>query len=478
MPLPLQSSQPDPARRPGPECSTAGAAAVDVDVGWTAVEPNQHGRPFGSSGERGGPATIQREDEVAGAGMTADTTGSGTVPRRDAARPYILVAAGLTALWLAGCSLPERRSAVPKGQELAATVDSMEDVRYWPPEDLGTMQADAVASVDRERAALLASGSDGPLPPANFLAISGGGEDGAFGAGLLVGWTAAGTRPEFKLVTGVSTGALTAPFAFLGPDYDDELTAVYTSITAADVLRVRGVLAALDDDAMADNAPLRRTIARYLTEDVLKAIAREHAKGRILLIGTTNLDARRPIIWNVGKIAESGRPGALELVQDILIASAAVPGAFPPTMIDVMVNGQPHQEMHVDGGASAQVFVYPPSLDLDELAKAQGIVRERNLYVIRNARLDPEWAEVKRSTLNIAGRAISALIQGQGVGDLYRIYTISQRDRVNFHLAYIPPTFDVPLTQPFEQAYMRALYDVGYRAAAAGYPWRATPPGY
>jgi predicted acylesterase/phospholipase RssA len=211
---------------------------------------------------------------------------------------------------------------------------------------------------------------------------------------------------------------------------------------------------------------------------MLKAIAAEHAKGRLLIIGTTNLDARRPVIWNIGKIATRGGPEALELVHDILVASTAIPGAFPPTMIDVKVDGVPHQEMHVDGGASAQVFVYPPALQLAQLSKAARITRERRLFVIRNSRLDPDWANTERRTLSIAQRAVTSLIQNQGVGDLYRIYAITERDGVDFNLAFIPASFDVPLSEPFEQHYMNALFQLGYELARKGYPWTKTPPGY
>lgn len=380
-------------------------------------------------------------------------------------------------LLLQGCSTPVRLAAVPKDQETAAVVDDMVGIRYWQKPDLALMEQDGADSANREAELLAAAGNKGPLPPANYLGISGGGEDGAFGAGLLVGWTAAGTRPEFKLVTGVSTGALTAPFAFLGPAYDDQLKAVYTTITAADVLEQRGFLAAIFDDALADNAPLRLLVEKYVTADMLKAIAAEHAKGRILLIGTTNLDARRPVIWNIGKIAASGNPKALELVQKILVASAAIPAAFPPMMIDVEVNGKSYQEMHVDGGASAQVFVYPPVLHLKEMAAKAGIKRERRLFVIRNARLDPDWADTKRQTLTIAGRAVSSLIQNQGVGDLYRIYATAQRDEVDFNLAFIPASFTVTLNEPFDQHYMNELFKLGYELGRSGYDWKKTPPG-
>jgi len=228
---------------------------------------------------------------------------------RDGRFSLVLVVFIAIALLFHGCSTPARLAAVPKEQQPAAIVGDMSGIRYWQKADLAMMQEDGIEAFRRE--AVLKAGS-GPLPPANFLAISGGGEDGAFGAGLLVGWTEAGTRPEFKLVTGISTGALTAPFAFLGPDYDPQLKAVYTEISSDDVLEKRSILAAIFSDALTDNAPLRRLIAKYVTPEMLDAIAAEYEKGRILLIGTTNLDARRPVIWNITKIAATGDPRAPE----------------------------------------------------------------------------------------------------------------------------------------------------------------------
>jgi hypothetical protein len=375
---------------------------------------------------------------------------------------------------LSACGPLARIDAVPVVQEERATVQGLPGVRFWADGDPAAFMEAAGLAVEREQAYLASTGHQGPLPPANFLAISGGGENGAFGAGLLVGWTAAGTRPVFKGVTGVSTGALTAPFAFLGPAYDDKLRQVYTTLSAKDVMQPRGFLAVLLDDAMADNSPLRKTVAKYFDQAMLDAIAEEHKKGRILLIGTTNLDARRPIIWNIGAIAESGHPRALELVHDVLVASAAIPGAFPPVMIDVEVDGKAYEEMHVDGGASSQVFLYPPQLNVSR----SGVSRERVLYVIRNARLDPEWAQVERQVLSIAGRAISSLIQTQGVGDLYRIYLTTQRDGFDYNLAYIPKSFTRTLKEPFETAYMQELFELGYDLAVPGYPWEKGPPGF
>ena len=389
---------------------------------------------------------------------------------------------GLIVLLLApGCATPPRQPAVPEKLQNQAQVPGLEKVRYrlGNPDDIAEMQREGIESIRREQAYLAASGHSGPLPPAVFLAISGGGDNGAFGAGLLNGWTVAGDRPAFKLVTGVSTGALTAPFAFAGPAYDATLKEVYTTISAKDILERRSLLAALTGDAMADNHPLWKLIAKYVDQALLDVIAAEYAKGRLLLVGTTDLDARRAIIWNLSKIAASRDPKALELFRTLMVASAAIPGAFPPTMIDVEANGQPYQEMHVDGGATTQVFVYPPSFQVKEGARQFGLQqRERRAYVIRNSRLDPEWAQVERSTMTIAGRAISSLIHTQGIGDLYRIYLTTQRDGVDFNLANIPDSFNTPHNEDFDTEFMRQLYAVGYEMAAKGYPWQKKPPGF
>ena len=377
-------------------------------------------------------------------------------------------------LLLAGCA--ERIAAVPPEATTRAQVPDLPDVRYWVDNDPGLMARHGLASIERERRALDLSDPQAPLPPASFLAISGGGDDGAFGAGLLVGWSAHGTRPSFKIVTGISTGALTAPFAFLGPAYDGALKAVYTEITRDDVYRSRGLVAALFDDALSDTTPLRRLIERNVDQAMLSAIAAEHARGRVLLIATTDLDSRKPVVWNIGKIAASGNPGALQLVRDVLVASASIPGAFPPVMIDVELDGQRYQEMHVDGGTTAQVFLYPSAFNLRELAAELGIERERRLYIIRNAHLEADWQSVERRTLPILGRAVESLIQTQGVGDLYRIYLLSQRDEIAYHLAIIGPEFQVEQSGDFDPAYMRALFDYGYQLAKDGFAWLDAPP--
>ena len=315
---------------------------------------------------------------------------------------------------------------------------------------------------------------------ANYLSISGGGDNGAFGAGLLTGWTAHGDRPKFDLVTGVSTGALIAPFAYLGPDYDPVLTAVYTQTQPSDIFLERGLLGALFGEAMGDTTPLYGLISRYIDAELLAKIADEYSKtNRWLLVATTNLDTGTPVIWNMGKLAQVGTPEALSLFRKILLASAAIPGIFPPVMIDVVADGKNYQEMHVDGGATMSVFLYPSALGA--AAREQHVLatsKTRKAYVIRNSRIDADWKEIERDTLSIMGRAVSQLIQSQGYGDLYRIYQTTQRDHVEFNLAYIGADFKFHHEREFDRQYMNALYQYSYSLGKAGYPWAHTPPGY
>lgn len=319
---------------------------------------------------------------------------------------------------------------------------------------------------------------DAPLPEVQLLAVSGGGENGAFGAGLLCGWSEQGTRPAFELVTGISTGALTAPFAYLGSSYDPQLRAVYTELTPAHVLLKRYLTAALFDDAMADNSPLFQTISHYLNENMQAALANAYDDGRLLLIGTTDLDAQQPVIWNIGAIAKSGNPRALDTIRRVLLASSAIPGAFPPTLFDVTVDGKPYQEMHVDGGAVAQAFLYPVGLTRQRRARMAAARRvvPATAYVIRNGHLDPNWATVQRRTLSIAGRAIDTMITANGYNDVLRIYYASQHDGIDFNLAYIGTDFTEKLPAPFDQGFMRALFDYGYQRALRGYDWSKAPP--
>ena len=176
---------------------------------------------------------------------------------------------------------------------------------------------------------------------------------------MLNGWTASGTRPEFNVVTGISTGAVIVPFAFLGSTYDDVLKRIYTQHGTSDALQFRSLLPALLGESAADAAGMKKLIETYVSDGAIQAIAKAHENGRLLLIGTTKLDAGRPEVWNIGEIAGTGSKAALKLIRDIILASASIPGVFPPVMIQYQSGGQVYDEMHVDGGVTRQVFLFP-----------------------------------------------------------------------------------------------------------------------
>lgn len=314
--------------------------------------------------------------------------------------------------------------------------------------------------------------ASGLVGPPNFLALSGGGSDGAFGAGLLVGWSQNGTRPQFDLVTGISTGALIAPFAFLGRDYDAALTTAFTTLTAQDFVRNDVVGALLGSSlAIGDSDPFRRTIARFVDDRMLADIAAEHARGRRLLIGTTDLDAQRPVIWDIGALAASDVPGRLEIIREIFRASASIPGLFEPVQLYIRTAGSKFDELHVDGGVTNQVFLYPAG------QAAERVTRGGTLYIVRNAKVVPQYAPVEGSIPAIAERSIAALIKSQGLGDLSRLYLAAKRDGLNYRLAVVPETFDAPYDGEFDPDYMRPLFALGYELGREGYPWAKRPPG-
>ncbi len=378
------------------------------------------------------------------------------------------------ALIVQGCaSVPERtpisEEAYPKARLLGMTGlrfwgDEMLPIAVGLPDDLSMDELREIfpGLVGREL---------------NFLAISGGGANGAFAAGLLNAWTATGTRPEFNIVTGISTGALIAPFAFLGPDYDPLLESLYTQYSTDDLVTQRSWLQTLmGGEAAFDTGPLREEIAEYVDEDLMRAIAAEHRRGRILLIGTTNLDAARPVNWDIGAIASSGKPGALDLIRDVILASASIPVAFPPVMIDVEVNGEVYDEMHTDGGVSRQSFIFHMAAEEDAFEGLQ-IVGQPHAYIIRNSKLETTWQTIDRRVFEIAGRSAESMVHTQGIGDLYREFLGARKFGFDFNLAYIPAEFDMKPTELFDKEYMQALFRLGYDLAIDGYPWKKLPPG-
>lgn len=385
-------------------------------------------------------------------------------------------AALLLAAVLAGCTSVVRLPPPPAEAVTRLEVLGVPEARFWADGDPAPLAAYLERVLGRQTAAVT-PGSGGQLPPAHFLALSGGADDGAFGAGVLIGWTASGLRPRFDLVTGVSAGALIAPFAFLGPDHDDRLRSLFTDIAPGDVARLgRLAFALLFSEAIADTSPLAELINRHADAAMLEAIAAEHRRGRLLLIGTVNLDIRRPVVWNIGAIAASGHPDALHLFRRILLASASIPGAFPPVLLDVEEGGQRFQEMHVDGGAAMQVFLYPPALGAADALRRAGIVRERTAWVIRNGRVDVTEAEAPRGLISIATRSAQTLLHFAGIADIDRIYLTAQRDGVAFRIQSIGREFNADRPRFFDTGYMRALFAHGEARGRNPASWLPAPP--
>ena len=387
----------------------------------------------------------------------------------------------LGALAMSACTTSLSRKGVPEQfLETAKPYGIEQPVRFWGDTlaegDPESIVAEYAETLKRTRADDIAAGR--PLTE-EALALSGGGPDGAFGAGLLNGWTARGDRPEFSIVTGISTGAIIALFAFLGPDYDDALREIYTEYST-DQLISRTIFAALTGgSAIASTQGYRDLIDRYVDDEVMRRLAEESARGRTLLVGTTNLDAARPMVWNISQIAGTGHPSAERLIEDVIRASSAIPAGFPPVLIPVVgSDGRRYDEMHVDGGATQQVMLFSPEFPIREVDVQLGVEVNRSIYVLINNKLQKPYEVVRPRVLAIAGSAISSLLGGAGAGDIYKIFAIAQRDKMDLHVTWIPRDFDAESRELFDPEYMKALYSVGYEYGKAGDRWLDRPPDY
>jgi predicted acylesterase/phospholipase RssA len=311
-------------------------------------------------------------------------------------------------------------------------------------------------------------------PDFSILALSGGGEHGAFGAGLLNGWSESGRRPTFDIVTGVSTGALMSPFAFLGPAYDERLKALYTEMTFHNILSGNPVTG-LFGEGLYNTAPLQRLVARQVDEKLLADVAVAYHQGRRLFVITTNLDAQRPVLWNMGAIAASGRPRALELFRKVLTASASVPGLFDPVFIDAEANGHDFKEMHVDGGTAYPLFTVPVKLlAVNRLAAPSA--RQGQLYIVINNNLNPNFVLTKPKTLAITARAFNTLVKSDFYDTILASYLIAKRQNFGFNLAYIPNDFQVKSRGLIDTNYMLALFELGRQQGRRGGGWLHLPP--
>jgi hypothetical protein len=318
------------------------------------------------------------------------------------------------------------------------------------------------------------------LPRYAVLSLSGGGAKGAFGAGLLCGWTKHGTRPQFQIVTGISTGALMATFVFLGSKYDGELKRFYTTTTDADIM-TRHWFGGLSD-SMADSAPMRKTIARFVNTRVLEKVAAEHRKGRRLYVATTDLDGNRLVIWDLGAIAASKRPDRLKRYRDVLLASASIPIVFPPVYFPVDVDGKRYWQMHVDGGAVTNLFFSGFMLDVQRKIERENLKHgaQVDFYIIMNGELEPEPLPqaVEPNLFSIATAFTWSTSWAAQVNTLARFYRAVRGMGFGFHLAGIPEDYPgrVPTTS-FDPKRMTKLFRYARDRAMRGYPWLKAPPG-
>ncbi len=389
----------------------------------------------------------------------------------------------LLAFFLSACAAIPTHIPLSQEQSTQATVQGFPaTVRFWADELPKGSEVSFFRSIENYRAFHADYYKEHKKwPDVYFLALSGGGNDGAFGAGILNGWSDSGHRPTFHVVTGVSTGALIAPLAFLGESYDQKLRELFTQTHTDGILLMdiwtflSGLTGGL---SLSDVSPFIEQIKKTYTPEILDKIAAEHRKGRRLFVATTNIEAQRGVIWNMGAIAASDNPEKLELFHKVIQASAAIPGVFEPVFIDVTVDGNRYSEIHVDGGVTAQVFLFPMQMPQTVVKEMKKSKIERNLYVIRNGKIGPEYKGFPNPGLfSISARSVESLIKNNGTGDLYRLYLAAQRDGTRYHEAHIPESFNVESKEMFDPDYMKALFDLGRGMRVNGQAWNLAPPG-
>lgn len=379
----------------------------------------------------------------------------------------------LLALPLAGCITVERPEAsYPETRDFYAS--GFKDARF------STGDPDLRARLEVDIRKNLASGRKA----FDVLALSGGGADGAFGAGLLIGWTARGDRPEFRVVTGVSTGALIAPFAFLGPKYDAKLREAYTEGVASELGETRGLLSLFTPGFLSSNK-LQALVDRYVDVGMVTDIAKEHAKGRRLVVATTNLDTQTGVVWDIGGIAQeavaSGNPkrliAARDLIRQVLVASASVPGAFAPVMIDTERDhaaGVEHfREMHTDGSVTMPFFLLPESLMNWQLPP--DLFDNGHVYVIINGKINPQPSVTPINAISIMARSLDTMTKAQARTTLYALQGFAERNGVGFSVESLPDEFIEGGMLAFDMDSMRRVFYFGYQLGASDKLWKSTP---
>lgn len=384
------------------------------------------------------------------------------VTLRGCARRAVFASPGVLLAVLLGCAPPVRTDGpAPAPHRALASADAPAVV---PP------------------GAVLANPSDldaGLRKPRHVLALSSGGLYGAYSAGVLDGWTHAGTRPEFDVVTGTSTGALIAPYAFLGSEYDARAVKLYTGVRAEDIFRVRAWITIPFRDALATSAPLRRLIEAEVTPELLGRVAEEHRKGRRLYVGTTDLRTKRAVIWDMGAIACRPHPEGGTLFRDVLLASASIPGVAPPVPFRIEVDGRAVTEYHTDGGITAPLFV-PPNVFM-RAAGEPGVppaFAGASFYAVVAGKLYPEESQVRRRILPVLGASAAALLSAHVRAELANMYWQARFAGMRYHMVALRQDADIRADSPvsFDQELMQRLYEEGRRDGESGPNWMYAPP--
>ncbi len=430
------------------------------------------------------PEPVDRDarEGTAGACTAASSTAhASTVTRRVRPGRALLALLICVTATVTGCGTLIR-NPVPAELTTAAIVPGMPDVRAWAGHASPAMQDDIVLSFKQESRAEFPVGADGRVQYSHLL-LSGGGANGAFGSGLLNGWTKAGSRPVFKIVTGVSTGALMAPYAFLGPKYDDALRDLYTTTRSQNIFVSGSLFGMISQlffgEALTDTGPLASMIAQHVDEQFVREVAAAHSQGRRLYIGTVELDAQRFVVWNMGLIAQADYPDKVRLFRKVMLASASIPVVFPPVFFDVEAGGSLFDEMHVDGGVAAMVFfnagLFSPLVARNTVGAAPGYDR---IFVIHNGQLAPPTpTPTPRTVRGISSRVLEAAGRSAVIGDLFRIYTIAQREGAEYRWITIPDDVNLRGDEFFDPVLMTSLYELGFKRGLAGGDWNTRLPG-
>jgi predicted acylesterase/phospholipase RssA len=371
--------------------------------------------------------------------------------------PAVLLACVLSLASLQGCAPVVLRGPSPPPAEVAA--DSPGGIRVMGADYRFTEVS--MQSVARHAHDMRAA------EPFSILALSGGGADGAFGAGALVGLTRTGKRPQFSVVTGVSAGALLAPYAFLGPEWDQQLIDAYTSGRAEHLLQPRG-LGVIFDSSVYRGGPLEQLVDHYLSDALIQAVAREAASGRLLLVATTNVDTGESVVWDLGSIAMNGGSRAKALMRDVLVASASVPGMFPPVIIRIQDEWGDYSEAHVDGTATAPFFVPPAFVQLPQDVPNRPAP---TVYVIVDGRLSEEPMSTRLRFKTIVSRSISAGLTHMVRTTLELTATTAQVQGASLQYSAIPAGYPNLAPFDFRASTMRSLFQYGYDCAHAGRLW-------